>query len=48
MHHTLMKKLGSGDIKVKFLPPNVTVMLKLMDQGVTENIKLCVFTEQND
>ncbi|KAJ4434465.1 hypothetical protein ANN_23027 [Periplaneta americana] len=32
-------ELISGNIKVKFLPPNVTALLQLTDQGMLENIK---------
>lgn len=37
--HPDEEELVSGDIKVKFLPPNVTALLQPMDQGVLENIK---------
>ena len=37
--HPGVEELLSGDIRVKFLPPNVTALLQPMDQGVLENIK---------
>lgn len=37
--HPDVNELKSGDIKVMYLPPNVTAILQPMDQGVLENLK---------
>jgi hypothetical protein len=37
--HLSEDELQSGDIKIHFLPPNVTAILQPMDQGVVENLK---------
>lgn len=37
--HPGEKELVEGDIKVKFLPPNVTPLIQPMDQGVLDTIK---------
>lgn len=34
-----MLKLFSGEIKALFLPPNVTSLIQLLDQGVIETLK---------
>lgn len=38
LSHPGIEELVSGDIKVKFSPPNVTALWQPMDQGVLENI----------
>jgi hypothetical protein len=37
--HSTENELVSRDIKIMFLPPNVTALLQPMDQGVLENLK---------
>jgi hypothetical protein len=37
--HLSEDELQSGDIKIHFLPPNVTAILQPMDQGVVKNLK---------